>query len=134
MKVMVPADMFAHKLCALLDRNAITNRDIFDCWFFMQKQTPVNKNIVELRIEMPFPDYLQKCIDMLESISDKGLLHGMGELMDPEMKNFVKTKLRTETISLMKIYKEYPIFSLNPNFTLSHAPTPAPPVELQSQQ
>jgi predicted nucleotidyltransferase component of viral defense system len=111
MKVMVPADMFAHKLCALLDRNAITNRDIFDCWFFMQKQTPVNKNIVELRIEMPFPDYLQKCIDMLESISDKGLLHGMGELMDPEMKNFVKTKLRTETISLMKIYKEYPIFS-----------------------
>lgn len=38
MKVMVMADMFAHKLCALLDRNAITNRDIFDCWFFMQKQ------------------------------------------------------------------------------------------------
>jgi predicted nucleotidyltransferase component of viral defense system len=111
MKVMVPADMFAHKLCALLDRNAITNRDIFDCWFFMQKQTPVNRNIVELRMEMPFSDYLQKCIDMLESISDKGLLHEIGELMNPEMKNFVKTKFRTETISLMKIYKKYPIFS-----------------------
>lgn len=111
MKVMIPADMFAHKLCALLDRNAIANRDIFDCWFFMQKQTPVNRNIVELRMEMPFSDYLQKCIDLLESMSDKCLLHGMGELMDNEMKTFVKTKLRTETISLMKFYKEYPIFS-----------------------
>jgi predicted nucleotidyltransferase component of viral defense system len=111
MKVMVPADMFAHKLCALLDRNAVTNRDIFDCWFFMQKQTPVNKNIIELRMEMPFSDYLQKCIDLLESISDKGLLHGMGELMDSEMKNFVNTKLRTETISLMSFYKKFPISS-----------------------
>lgn len=111
MKVMVPADMFAHKLCALLDRNAVTNRDIFDCWFFMQKQTPVNKNIIELRMETPFSDYLQKCIDLLESISDKGLLHGMGELMDSEMKNFVNTKLRTETISLMSFYKKFPISS-----------------------
>lgn len=111
MKVLVPADMFAHKLCALLDRNAITNRDIFDCWFFMQKQTPVNKDIVEIRMEMSFTDYLQKCIDLLESMSDNGLLHGMGELMDNEMKSFVKTKLRTETISLMRFYKEYPIFS-----------------------
>ncbi|MBW6537759.1 MAG: nucleotidyl transferase AbiEii/AbiGii toxin family protein [Mariniphaga sp.] len=109
MKVMVQPDMFAHKLCALLDRKAITNRDIFDCWFFMQKQTPVNKNIVEIRMGISFADYLQKCITLLESMSDKGLLHGMGELMEPEMKQFVKTKLRTETISLMRIYKEFPI-------------------------
>ena len=39
-KVMVKEDLFAHKLCALLDRNGIANRDIFDCWFFMQNQTP----------------------------------------------------------------------------------------------
>jgi predicted nucleotidyltransferase component of viral defense system len=111
MKVMLLPDMFAHKLCALLDRNAVTNRDIFDCWFFMQKQTPVNKSIVELRMEMPFPDYLQKSIDLLESMSDKGLLSGMGELMDSEMKNFVKTKLRTETITFLKFYKDFPLIS-----------------------
>ncbi len=109
MKVLVQPDMFAHKLCALLDRNAITNRDIFDCWFFMHKQTPVNRNIVESRMKMPFADYLQKCIGQLESISDNGMLHGMGELMDTELKNFVKTKLRSETISLLKFYKEFPL-------------------------
>jgi len=57
MKVMVLSDMFAHKLCALLDRNSITGRDIFDCWFFLKNQSPVNKAIVESRMHMSFTDY-----------------------------------------------------------------------------
>lgn len=108
-KVMVKEDMFAHKLCALLDRNAIANRDIFDCWFFLQRQIPVNKAIVELRMNMPFNEYLQKCIEQLESIPDKGLLQGMGELMDVRMKTFVRTKIRTEIIGLLNFYKKFPI-------------------------
>ena len=111
MKVMVPADMFAHKLCALLDRNEITNRDIFDCWFFMQKQTALNKNLVEARMGISLADYLQKCIDQLESMSDKGLMQGIGELADQKTKNFVRTKLRRETIVLLQFYKAYPILS-----------------------
>jgi predicted nucleotidyltransferase component of viral defense system len=109
MKVMVKEDMFAHKLCALLDRNTITNRDIFDCCFFMQKQTPINKSIVEFRMKMAFADYLQKCIEHLESMSDKGLLQGMGELMDEKMKKFVRVEMRSELISLLKFYKDFPI-------------------------
>ena len=111
MKVMVPADMFANKLCAFLDRSAIANRDIFDCWFFMQQQTPVNKTIVETRMNTTLKDYLQQCIEQLETKSDKGLLNGLGELTDNEMKVFVRNKLRTETISLLKFYKEFPIVS-----------------------
>ncbi|MCF6357379.1 MAG: nucleotidyl transferase AbiEii/AbiGii toxin family protein [Draconibacterium sp.] len=109
MKVMVKEDMFAHKLCALLDRNTITTRDIFDCWFFMQKQTPINKSIVEFRMKMSFADYLQKCIEHLEVMSDKGLLQGMGELMDDKMKTFMRVKMRSELISLLKFYKDFPI-------------------------
>lgn len=41
--------------------------------------------------------------------NDKGLLQGLGELMDNEMKKFVRTKLRTETIGLLKFYKDFPI-------------------------
>ncbi len=109
MKVMVLEDLFAHKLCALLDRNTVTNRDIFDCWFFLEKRTPINKNIVESRMKMPLAEYLQKCIDLLESMSDKGLLQGLGELMESSLKHFVQNKMRTETISLLKFYKEFPI-------------------------
>ena len=108
-KVMVQEDMFAHKLCALLDRNSITNRDIFDCWFFMQKQTAVNKSIIEFRMEMSFTNYMQKCIEQLEAMSDKGLLQGMGELMDDKMKKFVRTKMRSEVIGFLKFYKDFPI-------------------------
>ncbi|HCC53134.1 MAG TPA: hypothetical protein DEQ30_14730 [Porphyromonadaceae bacterium] len=111
MQVMVAPDMFAHKLCALLDRGELTSRDIFDSWFFMQKQTPINKEIVEIRMEMPLADYMQKCIDHLESVSDRGILNGLGELMDEDMKTFVRTKLRTETISLLRFYKDFPILA-----------------------
>jgi len=109
LKVMVSSDMFAHKLCSLLDRETLANRDIFDCHFFMQNRTPINKNIVETRMGMQFSDYLQKCINKLESISDKGMLNGLGELMDDEIKKFVRTKLRTETINLLTFYKNFPI-------------------------
>jgi hypothetical protein len=108
-KVMVQEDLFAHKLCALLDRSSITNRDIFDCWFFMEKRTPINKNIVESRMKMPLTEYLQLCIDLLESMNDKGLLQGLGELMEDSMKKFVQNGMRTEAISLLKFYKEFPI-------------------------
>ena len=36
MNVMRLEYMFTHKLMALLDRNALTNRDVFDCWFCMK--------------------------------------------------------------------------------------------------
>ena len=111
MQVMVVPDMFAHKICALLDRGELTNRDIFDSWFFMQKQTPINKEIVETRMGMPLADYIQKCIDHLESMSDRGILNGLGELMDEDMKKFVRKRLRVETISLLRFYKEFPILA-----------------------
>ncbi|MCB8994673.1 MAG: nucleotidyl transferase AbiEii/AbiGii toxin family protein [Bacteroidales bacterium] len=108
-KIMVQEDMFAHKLCALLDRSGITNRDIFDCWFFMEKRTPLNKNIVEFRMKMPLDAYLQQCIDLLESMKDKVILQGLGEFMEDSMKLFVQTKMRSETIRLLRFYKEFPI-------------------------
>jgi hypothetical protein len=67
--------------------------------------------IIESRMEVPFEDYIQKCIDRLESISDRGMLNGLGELVDEEMKEFVRTKLRKETISLLRFYQEFPILT-----------------------
>jgi predicted nucleotidyltransferase component of viral defense system len=98
MLVMTLPDMFAHKLCAVLDRSELTNRDIFDCWFFMENRTAINKSLVESRMKMPFADYLQNCINILSNLSDKNLLNGIGDLIDDKMKHFVRTKLCNETI------------------------------------
>jgi len=85
------------------------NRDIFDIWFFMKNQFPVNAKIVETRMNMTYSEYLQAYIDSLEMMNNKGLLQGLGELMDSEMKKFVRTKLLPETIGLLKFYKDFPI-------------------------
>jgi predicted nucleotidyltransferase component of viral defense system len=108
-KVMVQEDMFAHKLCALTDRDVMASRDLFDCWFFMQRHTPVNKDIIEERMKMPLPDYLQACIQHLEGMSGKGLLQGMGELLDHKMKVFVRTRMLDELIRFFRFYCDYPI-------------------------
>jgi predicted nucleotidyltransferase component of viral defense system len=114
MLVMSEPDMFANKLCALLDRNALTNRDIFDCWFFMQKRTEINIGIVEKRMNKPFPEYVQDCINVIEQTPPKGLLNGLGELVSPELKTFIKNKLKNEILTLLKFYQKFPIESSAP--------------------
>lgn len=103
MKVMVQEDMFAHKLCAMYERIGKTNRDIFDVWYFLQNEWPVNKKIVEERTGMSFKEFLQKCIDSFDKMTDQNILSGMGELLDAKQKDWVRAKLRTETIFLLKL-------------------------------
>jgi hypothetical protein len=76
----------------------------------MQRQTPINKNIVESRMKTSLDQNIEACIQLLEGMSDKGLLQGMGELIDNKMKRFVRVELRSEVIRLLKFYKDYPIF------------------------
>jgi hypothetical protein len=77
----------------------------------MKNHIAVNKDIVELRMNLPYADYIQKCISMIESLSDRSMLQGMGELMNEEMKKNVRKNLRTETIGLLKFYKDFPILA-----------------------
>ena len=108
-KTMMLTDMFSHKLCALLDRSSITNRDIFDCWFLMSRHTAVNQEIIEKRMGKALSDYLQDCINAIESLPHKSLHDGLGELVNPELKTFIRNKLRSETITLLRFYKAFPI-------------------------
>jgi len=82
-----------------LDR---TNRDVFDVWYFLQKDWPINKELVEKRIKMPFKDFLQNCIKKLEKLPERSILAGMGEFLTANQKNWARAKLRTETIFLLK--------------------------------
>lgn len=111
MRVMVKEDMFANKLCALLDRTEITSRDVFDCWFFLKERTSINKEIVESRMRMPIEEYLDKCIASVQDISEKSLISGLGELTEGEMKNFVRHGLKDELISLLAMFKAFPSFA-----------------------
>jgi predicted nucleotidyltransferase component of viral defense system len=103
MKVMTREDMFANKIVAMYERLGRTNRDIYDVWFFYQKNWPINKAIVEQRTKMTFREFLTTCIEMLEKIPDRTILAGMGELLDVKQKTWVKAKLKTETLFFLKV-------------------------------
>lgn len=108
-RVMQLPDMLSHKLCALLDRKTFTHRDVFDCHFLMEKRIPINSGIIEKRMGMPLETYLQHCIDAVEQINEKKILSGMGELMSNDTRQFVKHRLKQETISLLNMYRAFPI-------------------------
>jgi predicted nucleotidyltransferase component of viral defense system len=109
LKVMSLSNMFSHKLCALLERREIVSRDVFDCWFLLNRQTPVIESIIEQRTGKSLSDYLQSCIEAIEQIPQKSLLNGLGELVNPELKTFIRNKLRSETIFLLNLFKELPL-------------------------
>ncbi|MBI2426689.1 MAG: nucleotidyl transferase AbiEii/AbiGii toxin family protein [Candidatus Kerfeldbacteria bacterium] len=103
MNVMVKEDMFANKIMALYERMERANRDIFDVWFFLQNNWPINVELVEKRMELPFQEFLAKCIRKLEKISSRSILAGMGELLDAKQKAWAKAKLKQETLFLLKV-------------------------------
>lgn len=102
MCVMVQEDMFAHKLIATLERSNTANRDIFDVWFFLKNNWPINKTLVEKRAGVSFQKYLAKCIAFLESYPDRNILAGIGELLDKKQKSRAKAHLQNDVIFLLK--------------------------------
>lgn len=106
MKVMIQEDMAAHKLVAMVERMGKTNRDIFDVWFFLKNDWPINIKIIEKRTGLQMYQFLQNCITMLNKMSDRAILSGIGELLDAKQKAWAKEKLRSETIFLLKLKQE----------------------------
>lgn len=106
MLVMKKEDMFANKLMAMYERIGKTNRDIYDVWFFLEKNWPINKEIVKKRSGMSFRDLLKKCIFSLKNIEDRHILSGMGELLDIKQKAWVKNHLKQDTLFLLRLYLE----------------------------
>ncbi len=106
MLVMAKEDMFAHKLVAVLERTKTANRDVYDIWHFLKNRWPINKEIVEKRTKTSFNDYLNKCIAFVESLSDRNILSGMGELLDEKQKGWARTHLRKDSVFLLKVQSE----------------------------
>jgi len=106
MLVMVQEDMFAHKLMAMLERVGKTSRDIYDVWYFLKNNWPINKEIVEKRSGVSFKEALQKCVQEMEKMKDRNLLVGLGESLTDPQKDWARAKLKSETIFLLKARME----------------------------
>ena len=102
MLVMIREDMFAHKLMAMHERIGKTSRDIYDVWFFLKNNWPINKDIVEQRSTVSFKELLQKSIEQLEKMDNRHIIDGLGDFLTDSQKDWARAKLKSETTFLLK--------------------------------
>ena len=65
--------------------------------------------IIEKLTQKNYYEYMQECIHAMENLHKRSLLYGLGELLEQDMKTFVHNKLRTEILTLLRFYKDFPI-------------------------
>ncbi len=105
--VMTKPCMAANKFVAVLDRKKLVNRDLFDSWFFLQKNWPIKASVVESRTGMPALDYFVKLKEFLQKNKDEiNILHGLGEVLDSKQKVFVKNKMLNDVLFYLRLQTE----------------------------
>lgn len=101
-KVQNKATLFTNKLVALSER--FTNRDIYDVYFFFTNLFDIDEDIVYERTGQSLKTLLQKILQKLEWLpKNYKILDGLGELLDEKQKAFVKNKLVSELIGIIKM-------------------------------
>jgi predicted nucleotidyltransferase component of viral defense system len=101
--VMKQEDMFANKMMAMYERIGKTSRDIYDVWYFAKQNWSINKELIEKRSGKSFDEIIKSNIQNLTKIKDKDMLKGLGELLTQSQKDWVKSKLKQETIFLLNL-------------------------------
>ena len=106
MLVMTQEDMAANKLAALLTRKRLATRDIFDVWFFLKNQWPINDRLVQEKTGMPIGIALEKAQNKIKNVKKTELLAGLGELLDTPKKTWARDHLIEDTIFQLRLYRE----------------------------
>jgi hypothetical protein len=52
---------------------------------------------------MKFKEFVQECLYLLDKMSKQNILSGIGELISEKQKDWVRKKLKLETIFLLKL-------------------------------
>ncbi|MDD3480908.1 MAG: nucleotidyl transferase AbiEii/AbiGii toxin family protein [Patescibacteria group bacterium] len=96
--------LLAGKLVALTGRANLAARDIYDIHCFLSNDWEIDQVVLEKLTGEKTKKYLGKCIRIIEGLKDNQILHGLGELISAEEKNWIKKNLKSETVFLLKNY------------------------------
>ena len=96
--------LFASKLAALTSRSKTAMRDIYDIWYFGKNNWDINAEVLKARTGKTTKEHLTDCIAVIEQVKDNQILQGLGELLSEKEKAWVKSRLRTEAIFILKNY------------------------------
>jgi predicted nucleotidyltransferase component of viral defense system len=94
--------MFSAKLVALMNRKKFAARDLFDVYFFLKSNWDTDKKVFAIYNIVSELEYIKKCLSFIENIPENTLLKDLGELIDEKQKAFVRTKIKSEIIFLLR--------------------------------
>lgn len=101
-KVQTKATLFTNKLVALSER--FTNRDIYDVYFFFTNLFDIDTEIISERTGKNLKALLQEIVKQLEWLpKNYKILDWLWELLNDKQKAFVKNKLVSELIGIIKM-------------------------------
>jgi len=96
--------LFACKLIALTSRHEVAMRDIYDIHFFAKNNWSIDTEVLQSRAGKKITQCLTECIVFVEKIKSNQVLQGVGELLMPKEKIWVKNHLISDTIFMLKNY------------------------------
>lgn len=93
-------DAFAQKLAAATDRKRIASRDFYDIYFLLKNNFNFNEKIIKERTGKNAISYFRDLKKFIEkNITEWNVLAGLGELINPKQKDWVKKNLKKELLS-----------------------------------
>lgn len=96
--------LFGSKLSALTLRGETAMRDVYDIHHFAKNNWDISDEIVKILTGNSVGKQLDECINLIENIKDNQTVHGLGELISTKEKAWVKNKMKTDTIFMLKNY------------------------------
>lgn len=103
MLVMKQDDAAAGKLAALITRKKFAARDMFDMWYFLKENWPIDEAFLKEKTGLLLNQALKEAQKRVKDIKKTELLSGLGDLLDNKQKAFVKEKLVAELIFQLKL-------------------------------
>lgn len=93
----------AYKLTVIFDRKRLAHRDLFDAWFLLKKNWPINEEIIKDRTGMSKRQYLAWLAKKIEQLGKINILHGLGEVLNHHQKIWTQKNLVSELVFLLKM-------------------------------
>jgi predicted nucleotidyltransferase component of viral defense system len=98
-------DMIVYKMIAVMTRNQLANRDLFDLHYFLQSPyaTSIRYSLLEDLTKTSPKEYLIGLLKKITSIRSSSVLNGLGEILEPSQKIWVKKNLLSELENLVQL-------------------------------
>lgn len=107
-KIMSEKDAFTTKLLAATTRNRLANRDFYDIYFYLKKGAEVNHRLIKTESGKDTKKYLEHLSDFIKkNLSNRTILHGLGELINEKQKVWIKNHLKTELLNRLKYFSSH---------------------------